>query len=105
MFVVAQAVWAVFVVHKDNLPTQCSTRTDVCVWLPRQSGQSLLSTRTISLLSAQQGLMCVWLPRQSGQSLLSTWKPPTKCSTRTDVFVVAQAVWTVFVVHKDNLPT
>ena len=51
---------------------KCSTRTDVCVWLSRQSGQSLLSTRTIYLLSAQQGLMCVWLPRQSGQSLLST---------------------------------
>ena len=65
--------------HKDTLPTKCSTRTDVCVCLPRQSGQSLLSTRTIYLLSAQQGLMCV-------------------C-------VVAQAVWAVVVDHKDNLPT
>ena len=70
--VVAKAVWVVFAIHKNNLPTKCSTRTDVCVWLPRQSGQSLLSTRTIYLLSAQLGLMCVWLPRQSGQSLLST---------------------------------
>ena len=64
-------VLTVFVVHKNNLPTKCSTRTDVCVLLTRQSGQSLLS-RVNYLLSARQGLMCLWLHRQSGHSLLST---------------------------------
>ena len=75
MCVVAQAVFAV---HKTNLPTQCSTRTDVCVVAQAVWAVFVVHKDNLSL-SAQQGLMCV-------------------C-------VVAQAVWTVFVVHKDNLPT